>query len=119
MSHSSKIDVLRKSKESGYRTYLYFIATEDPEINIARVKNRVANGGHFVPEDKIRERYDRSLAQLLNAIKHTNRSYIFDNSYDGSKETWIAEITDGAQIEIKSSSVPAWFKRSVLDKLVR
>ncbi len=119
MSHSSKMDIMVKSRSSGYRTYLYYIATEDPEINIARVKNRVINGGHGVPSAKIVERYMKSLENLYQAIKLANRAYIFDNSFDGSKETWIAEITNGEEIEMKSDFVPSWFKRSVLDKLTR
>lgn len=38
MSHSSKIDFLKLAKEKKYKVYLYFIATEDPSINIERVK---------------------------------------------------------------------------------
>jgi predicted ABC-type ATPase len=117
MSHSSKLEIMAKSRNSGYRTYLYFIATEDPEINIARVKNRVRNGGHDVPIDRIVDRYMKSLENLYQAVKLANRAYIFDNSYDGSKETWIAEITNGDKIEIKSDFVPSWVKRSLLDKL--
>ena len=61
MSHPSKVDLLRHAQTAGYRTYLYFIATDDPEINISRVRNRVRLGGHDVPEDRIASRYYRSL----------------------------------------------------------
>ena len=57
MSHPSKIELLTQAQASGYRTYLYFVATDDPAINISRVKSRVKLGGHNVPEDKIAERY--------------------------------------------------------------
>ena len=53
MSHSSKIETLKKSKESGYKNYLYFISTESVEINKQRVDERVRNGGHPVPINKI------------------------------------------------------------------
>jgi hypothetical protein len=42
MSHRSKIDFFAKARTAGYRTYLYFIATESFHLNIYRVKNRVA-----------------------------------------------------------------------------
>jgi predicted ABC-type ATPase len=45
MSSPDKVALLEKSRLLGYRTYLYFIATEDPQINIARVKSRVHLGG--------------------------------------------------------------------------
>ena len=61
MSHRSKIDILVQAQQAGYRTYLYFVATDDPTINISRVRNRVALSGHDVPADKIVTRYYRSL----------------------------------------------------------
>ncbi len=119
MSHHSKVDILAEAQRMGYRTYLYFIATDDAAINISRVRNRVKQGGHAVPEDKIVSRYQRSLELLMEAIRHTNRAYIFDNSGDSSdrKHTWLAEITDGHMLELKSDQIPAWFKRAVLDKI--
>lgn len=117
MSHQSKVDLLEQAQLAGYRTYLYFIATDDPAINISRVRNRVKQGGHAVPEGKIASRYHRSLDLLVDAIRHTNRAYVFDNSGDNQKHTWLAEITEGRELEMKTDQAPAWFKRSVLDKI--
>jgi predicted ABC-type ATPase len=119
MSHPSKVELLAEAQQAGYRTYLYYVATDDPEINVSRVRNRVALGGHAVPEDKIVSRYHRSLNLLMDAIKHTNRAYIFDNSTDSlhGDHTWLAEITDGRTMELKTDLVPAWFKKAVLDKV--
>jgi predicted ABC-type ATPase len=80
MSHPSKVDLLRQAQNGGFRTYLYYIATDDPAINISRVRNRVIMGGHSVPEDLIVNRYYRSLDLLMDAIRYTNRAYVFDNS---------------------------------------
>jgi predicted ABC-type ATPase len=119
MSHPSKVALLAEAQQAGYRTYLYFVATDDPAINISRVRNRVRLGGHDVPEDRIVTRYHRSLELLLDAIHQTNRAYVFDNSGDNKdqKHTWLAEITDGRVLELKSDQIPAWFKRAVLDKI--
>jgi predicted ABC-type ATPase len=73
MSHPSKVELLARAQEAGYRTYLYFIATDDPDINVSRVRTRVRQGGHAVPEQKIAPRYYRSLDLLMDAVKHTNR----------------------------------------------
>ena len=120
MSHPSKVEFLAKAQQAGYRTYLYFVATDDPDINISRVRSRVRLGGHDVPKDRIEPRYHRSLDLLMEAIWHTNRAYVFDNSgYNKDKKhTWLAEITDGRELELKSDQIPAWFKRAVLDKLI-
>ena len=114
MSSPDKVDFLEKSRAAGYRNYLYFIATEDPVINISRVEHRVKAGGHNVLTDKIKSRYYRSLENLLNAVKLADRAYIFDNS--GAESKLIAEINDG-EIEIKSSSIPAWFGKYILDRV--
>lgn len=119
MSHPGKVDLLRKSQQAGYRTYLYYVATDDPAINVSRVANRVALGGHAVPEEKIVKRYHKSLALLIDAIRLANRAYIFDNSTsnrDGT-HTWLAEVTEGRKLELKTDRIPSWFKRAVLDKI--
>jgi predicted ABC-type ATPase len=117
MSSPDKVAFLAQAQRSGYRTYLYYIATDDPEINISRVRSRVKQGGHPVPEDKIVSRYARSLSLLMDAIAHTNRAYIFDNSTQDQDRTWLAEITDGRVLEMKTDRMPAWFKRAVWDKI--
>ncbi len=116
MSSPDKLEFLRKSRQKGYRNYLYYVATDDPLINISRVEERVKTGGHDVPKDKIESRYYRSLDLLLDAVKLTNRAYIFDNS--GEESIWIAEITDGEDIVIEQEDVPAWFEEYVLNKIL-
>lgn len=117
MSSPDKVKLLEIAQRLGYRTYLYYIATDDPEINISRVRNRVRQGGHDVPEDKIVSRYGRSLNLLMDAIAHTNRAYIFDNSTQDQTRTWLAEVTDGRVLEMRTDLMPAWFKRAVWDKI--
>ena len=114
MSFPDKVEFLRTAQSRGYRTYLYYVATEDPAINISRVRYRVKMGGHSVPEDKIVSRYKRSLDLLKEAISFTNRAYIFDNSTQG--HIWLAEITDGQLLEMKTDQVPAWFKNALESK---
>lgn len=114
MSSPDKVEFLHKAQQAGYRTYLYFVATEDPEINVARVQYRVQTGGHPVAEDKIRSRYVRSLQLLPQAVSYADRAYIFDNS--GSAHVWVAEVTDGIEIEMKTDEMPAWFKTALWDR---
>lgn len=113
MSSPDKVALLRQAKASGYKNYLYFIATESPTINIARVRHRVATGGHDVPESKIVSRYYRSLELVGDAVQHTDRAYLFDNSREDGANLWIAEITDGVFVEGRSELIPAWFSKYV------
>jgi predicted ABC-type ATPase len=115
MSSKDKIEFLQLAQQQGFRTYLYFVATADPEINISRVAYRVKMGGHPVPPDKIIQRYYRSLNYLIDAVTYANRAYLFDNSTD-SDSVLLAEITDGVELELKVDTVPQWFKTAILDK---
>jgi predicted ABC-type ATPase len=113
MSHNSKLDFFQKAIDNGYRVYLYYIATEDPEINLNRVNVRVSLNGHNVAPDIIKSRYYRSLENLKSAVMKTNRSYIFDNS--GNAAILIAEVTDGADVKIiDTKKVPNWFVHHLL-----
>lgn len=115
MSSDDKVAFMLKARASGYRTYLYFVATEDPEININRVRNRVEAGGHPVPTEKIVQRYGRCLALLPAAVAASNRAYIFDNS--GADLLLLAEVTDGTDLEFKVEEIPDWFMGAYVDKV--
>lgn len=112
-SSPDKIELLRRARLRGFRTYLYYIATEDVAINISRIRTRVAFGGHDVPTKKIISRYARTLDLLLDAIRLSHRAYIFDIS--GSKRFWVAEVTEDQHMRFESDTIPAWFQKAVLD----
>ena len=113
MSSKDKVEFLKKAQEAGYRTYLYFIATKDPIINISRVQNRVKKGGHPVPKEKIVSRYYRSLELLSEALNYSNRAYIFDNS--SQERLWIAQIDNAKEFVFKSEVVPVWVEEYLLN----
>lgn len=115
MSHRSKVDFMGEAQARGYRTYLYFVSTENPAINIDRVGIRVREGGHPVAPEKVSERYHKSLGLLPDAIAVSNRAYIFDNS--GGSTVLLAEITDGISLEFRADEVPDWFFESYVDKV--
>jgi predicted ABC-type ATPase len=113
MSFPDKIKFFEESRKKGYKVYLYFIATNDPEININRVNLRVAQNGHYVDPDVISRRYFRSLKNLKFAIKQTDRAYVFDNT--GASAKLVAEITNGINVIMNSAiETPSW----VIDSLI-
>lgn len=115
MSSPDKVEFFREARARGFRTYLYYIATSDPSLNVSRVRNRVELGGHPVPEDKIISRYYRSLDLLAPAIRASDRAYIFDNST--KDRIWLAEITDGSNLEMRTAEMPAWFRNYVWERM--
>lgn len=115
MSHPDKILFLTHALQRGYKVYLYYIATEDPEINISRVNVRVARDGHAVHPDVIRSRYYKSLKNLHAAVKQTTRAFIFDNSQ--SQANLIAEINNGTDVVLNSAiEVPNWVAEYLLNQ---
>ncbi|MDH3348487.1 MAG: zeta toxin family protein [Desulfobulbaceae bacterium] len=114
-SHPDKVSFIEKANKQGYRTYLYFVSTNSPEINIARVKARVSLGGHDVPESKILKRYKRSLDNLLPAMKLAYRTYMFDNS--GKQAKLIAQVTPAKNMHVEAKQLPIWFEEYVLSRL--
>jgi predicted ABC-type ATPase len=98
MSHPSKIEFAIAARTAGYLVTLIFVGVISPEISILRVKQRVANGGHDVPRQKIIDRYDRVMALLPQAIRAVDRALLFDNSDDLTGAKLVAEFRDGKQI---------------------
>ncbi len=111
-SHPAKIDILRRAQAAGFKTYMYFVATENPVINVNRIKERVALGGHDVPEEKTRSRYLRCMEQVRYALPYLNRAYFFDNSTEQS--IYLAEYESEAGFTLHSELLPSWFRRFVL-----
>ena len=111
-SHPAKIDILRRAQAAGFKTYMYFIATENPVINVNRIKERVALGGHDVPEEKTRSRYLRCMEQVRYALPYLNRAYFFDNSTQQS--LYLAEYESEVGFTLHSELLPSWFRRFVL-----
>jgi len=113
MSSADKLDLLREANRAGYRTYLYFVCTNDPMINRGRIRNRVSEGGHDVPADKIAARYERSLGLLPGAIALCSRCYLFDNSEQTHR--FIAEFEERKLVRT-TEPLPPWFVRSWLNR---
>lgn len=113
MSHPGKIAFLNLARKNGYRVYLYYIATEDPDINISRVNVRKAQHGHDVSPEVVKKRYYKSLSLLKDAVKNSDRAYIFDNS--GENAILVIEITDGNLVQRNDAiEVPNWVAKYLL-----
>jgi len=83
-SHESRLDIMKYAKKEGYSIYLTYITTKNPDINVERVHKRFLQGGHDVPEDKIRGRYSRSVSFLPEMILAADEVQVYDNSYDNT-----------------------------------
>jgi predicted ABC-type ATPase len=111
-STNDKVDFVERAKTAGYFVRLFFVGTSDPRINAARVANRVIQGGHTVPIDKIVSRYGKSLANLTPAIQIADRVYIYDNSVENVDARLCARTVDGTLRKVYGS-LPAWVSAAV------
>ncbi|WP_447643043.1 MULTISPECIES: zeta toxin family protein [Chitinophagaceae] len=113
MSHPSKIEEVQEAKLKGYKTYLYFICTDNPGINISRVENRVEKGGHNVAPEKISSRYYNTLNNLIAMIETVDKTYLFDNS--GESLRWLARVQNNdISLLAEPETLPNWLINYVL-----
>lgn len=113
-SSPGKIDFLSRAKAQGYFLRFFFIGTSDPRINAARVAQRVMQGGHTVPIEKIISRYTRSIANLSVAIELSDRVYMYDNSIDDQDARLCARTQDGHLRKVYGP-LPQWIEDTVVD----
>lgn len=107
-STTEKLDFIRKAKENGYFIRVFFICTRSPVINASRIAQRVLEGGHEVPINKIISRYQKSILNAFEAAGLVDRFYLYDNSYDGEIPQLIARFANGDLAKRYMNSVPAW-----------
>ena len=106
-SHPSKLELIDAARTADYTIVLHVLLIPE-ELAVERVRHRVSAGGHDVPEDKIRERYQRLWALVATAITRSDFSTVYDNS--GLKGPRIvAQMNDG--YVIGSPAWPAWTPR--------
>ena len=81
-SAPDKVDFVRRGIAAGFFVRLFFVGTDSPEINAARVARRMLQGGHEVPIRKIIDRWSRSIANCVAVATLVDRLYLYDNSVD-------------------------------------
>jgi predicted ABC-type ATPase len=77
---------LEKALLEGSEVRIWYVGLENVNLHIARVRSRVAQGGHDIPEAKIRERYIRSRVKLIELLPKLTELKVFDNSEEGDPQ---------------------------------
>lgn len=91
------LQMMLEARLRGFEIVLVYIGTENVEINLVRIRNRVLAGGHNVPENDVRRRYRRSFENLPIAIKRSDHAILFDNSTEGGYRLIAILSTTGNQ----------------------
>jgi len=106
-SHPSKIDFVAYAKTLGYEIVLVFIHLCDPALNQARIAQRVSEGGHHVPDDKVISRIPRALKLIKKTLPLCDHVYILDNSRADNPFQQLATIRNG-RITFRYDAMPDW-----------
>lgn len=103
-SHPSKLDLIDRARRAGYVVILHVVLVP-VEISVARVAERVLEGGHRVPEDKIRERFDRLWPLVSEAISRVDHATVYDNTAPDVTRI-VARYADGDKVG--ATAWPGW-----------
>lgn len=112
LSKQNKIDLMLRAKQQGYRETCIYVLTCDPEINVRRVERRAADGGHYVPPEKVKARYYRAMRLLPQLLSICDELYIFDNSpeRDKGEPALIVSLRNG---ELKTYPSAIWSQEMI------
>ena len=110
MSADDKVDFIIRAKQLGFFVRLFFISTNHPTINAARIAARVMKGGHDVPITKIISRYYKSIENCKMVSSIVDRLYVYDNSVDGDEAKLLFRLTNGNIAKTYTGQIPDWAK---------
>ncbi len=81
LSGRSYLRLIRRLKKQGYAVHFFFLWLSSVDLALSRIKGRVSEGGHDVPEADVRRRFDRSIKNFLILYRALADSwFLFDNS---------------------------------------
>ncbi len=115
-SHPAKIDFVADAKALGYEIVLVFIHLEQIQLNLARIAQRMSEGGHTVPDEKVKTRIPRVLQLIKQVLPLCDQTYILDNSRADNPFQQLGAIRNGC-LELKQASIPAWCQELLSDYL--
>lgn len=116
---ANTIPALLREASARHEVSIWFCGLENVELHLQRVAERVANGGHDIPEGKIRQRFDSSRMNLVELLPHLTALHVYDNSRpadaDGQVEPLLVLEVERGQILCPATQedfaqVPEWAK---------
>ncbi|MDB5826227.1 MAG: zeta toxin [Variovorax sp.] len=106
-SHESKLALVDDALRAGFRVVIYHVNVRRPELSVSRVALRVGEGGHDVPEDKVRERYERNQPLIRQAVLRADFAFVFDNSRLNVSPRLLLSFKAG-RVTMAAAALPDW-----------
>lgn len=108
-SHPSKLKLIDEARASGFIVIVMHVGVDSQELSVARVGARVEEGGHIVPEEKIRTRYARGAPFIRAAILKADRGLVFDNSRLNQPPNHCLTFSEG-RLVFALPHLPRWIR---------
>lgn len=110
--------MLERALLSGIEVWIWYVGLDSPDRNVARVRARVAHGGHAIPEETIRARYAASLGNLIRLLPSLTALRVYDNSAEADpregaepRPVLVLHMERGAVVETCAlERAPDWAK---------
>lgn len=110
--------LLMKASNVGMAVRIWYVGLASVELHLARVRARVAEGGHDIPESRIRARFDASRRNLIRLLPHLSELRLIDNSLERNPASdeqpaprLILHVEHGRVRDVcREVDVPTWAK---------
>lgn len=110
LSGKRTLKTMRDARERGYFVRLYYVGLDSLEESISRITNRVLKGGHHIPDEYVRRRFEKKTADLADILPYCDEATFFDNN-NGFVEVGIYR---NVEIITTVSQTPDWFKDIII-----
>lgn len=116
-SHPSKLEIINGARARGFIVMVMHVGVDGAGLSVARVKERTREGGHDVPEEKIRARYERGQTLIREAVLRADRGIVYDNSRLNAPPRQVLVFAHGRLIQA-APRLPDWVLSAYADDLV-
>ena len=107
-SHPSKLDLLDHARRHGFTVALHVVALDAPARLLDRVAQRVREGGHPVPPERILARYPRTLALLAQAVRRADVAYLYDAADTQAGGPRLVALRTPQEVTELAAPLPLW-----------
>ena len=111
LSGSGILHHMETARQKGYRVVLHYVSLDTVEQALDRIRNRVALGGHDIPETDVRRRFMRSHANLPVAVVRADEVFLYDNVDPDRPHREIAIFRQGSWLTVVD--MPDWTATAV------
>lgn len=106
LSGVKTLKTIKRARDLRYLVRLYYVGVGSLDESISRIQNRVRKGGHDIPEEDVKRRYNKRFEDLAKVLPYCNEVYFYDNE-NGFCE--VAQYRNGSLI-FTTKNIPEWLK---------